>query len=255
MFSQTDWPIWGLCVSESPGPIWPPFILIFKVQFMSDYKKIWQSWWEYRWLCLLRSMWADQPEEAGLSDRRALKRQELVFQLKEVLQKCIVKIWKLLYHVLCNLKNEYVWSLCCCQTNVSFGFKQTGVRQVKYDTLSLCLDSEFYFENGAEKELWAAELIYFGSEWPRCTACIECHLDSDSAVDPPAVEGRWVTLLRHVSVNQVEDSDAPASISTRISFSIPRIESANLGMVGRGGEMGGISMYKKKRKKQRQYII
>lgn len=34
--------------------------------------------------------------------------------------------------------------------------------------------------------------------------------------------------LRHVSVNQVEVRDAPASISTRISFSIPRIESANL---------------------------
>lgn len=37
-----------------------------------------------------------------------------------------------------------------------------------------------------------------------------------------------MTRLRHVSVNQVEDREAPASISTRISFSIPRIESANL---------------------------
>lgn len=35
--------------------------------------------------------------------------------------------------------------------------------------------------------------------------------------------------LRQVSVNHVEASDAPASISTRISFSIPRMESANLG--------------------------
>lgn len=56
----------------------------------------------------------------------------------------------------------------------------------------------------------------------------QCHLDSDAALHPPAVEGRWVTRLRHVSVNQVEVRDAPASISTRISFSIPRIESANL---------------------------
>lgn len=39
-----------------------------------------------------------------------------------------------------------------------------------------------------------------------------------------------MTRLRHVSVNQVEDREAPASISTRISFSIPRIESANLRM-------------------------
>lgn len=42
-----------------------------------------------------------------------------------------------------------------------------------------------------------------------------------------------MTRLRHVSVNQVEDREAPASISTRISFSIPRIESANLRMEGR----------------------
>lgn len=35
--------------------------------------------------------------------------------------------------------------------------------------------------------------------------------------------------LRQVSVNHVEASEAPASISTRISFSIPRMESANLG--------------------------
>lgn len=61
----------------------------------------------------------------------------------------------------------------------------------------------------------------------------QCHLDSDAALHTPAVEGRWVTRLRHVSVNQVEDRDAPASISTRISFSIPRIESANLRMVKR----------------------
>lgn len=47
-------------------------------------------------------------------------------------------------------------------------------------------------------------------------------------VYPPLVEGRWVTLLRQVSVNHVEDNEAPASISTKISFSIPRIESANL---------------------------
>lgn len=52
--------------------------------------------------------------------------------------------------------------------------------------------------------------------------------DSDAAVHPPGVEGRWVARLRHVSVNQVEVRDAPAIISTRISFSIPRIESANL---------------------------
>lgn len=39
-----------------------------------------------------------------------------------------------------------------------------------------------------------------------------------------------MSRLRHVSVNQVEVSDAPASSSTRISFSIPRIESANLWM-------------------------
>lgn len=52
--------------------------------------------------------------------------------------------------------------------------------------------------------------------------------DNDAAVHPPGVEGRWVARLRHVSVNQVEVRDAPASISTRISFSIPRIESANL---------------------------
>lgn len=53
---------------------------------------------------------------------------------------------------------------------------------------------------------------------------------------PPGVEGRWVARLRHVSVNQVEARDAPASISTRISFSIPRIESANL---WEGQKVGG----------------
>lgn len=47
-------------------------------------------------------------------------------------------------------------------------------------------------------------------------------------MDSPAVDGRWVSLVRQVSVNQVEDNDAPAIISTRISFSIPRMESANL---------------------------
>lgn len=49
-------------------------------------------------------------------------------------------------------------------------------------------------------------------------------------------------LLRQVSVNHVEESDAPASISTRISFSIPRMESANLATEGGGGEMGATSV-------------
>lgn len=56
---------------------------------------------------------------------------------------------------------------------------------------------------------------------------------------PPGVEGRWVARLRHVSVNQVEARDAPASISTRISFSIPRIESANLWEGQKVGGEGG----------------
>lgn len=45
----------------------------------------------------------------------------------------------------------------------------------------------------------------------------------------PAVEGRCVSLVRQVNVNQVEAREAPAIIRTRMSFSMPRIESANLG--------------------------
>lgn len=44
----------------------------------------------------------------------------------------------------------------------------------------------------------------------------------------PWVDGRWVSPVRQVSVNHVAASEAPAIISTAISFSIPRIESANL---------------------------
>lgn len=44
----------------------------------------------------------------------------------------------------------------------------------------------------------------------------------------PLVEGRWVSLVKQMRVNQVAAREAPASISTRISFSIPRMESANL---------------------------
>ena len=46
--------------------------------------------------------------------------------------------------------------------------------------------------------------------------------------DPPVVEGRWVNLVRQVRVNQVEESEAPANIKTRINFNMPRMESANL---------------------------
>ena len=56
-----------------------------------------------------------------------------------------------------------------------------------------------------------------------------------------------MTLLRQVSVNQVEDSEAPASISTRISFSIPRMESANL--------KGMTSLYKNTEAKYNTYKI
>jgi len=73
-------------------------------------------------------------------------------------------------------------------------------------------------------------------------AASQSHPDSEAA-DLPVVEGRCVTLFKQVSVNQVEDSEAPASISTRISFSIPRIESANL-EVGEGeGEKTGVDLY------------
>lgn len=96
----------------------------------------------------------------------------------------------------------------------------------------------------AEKQPWHVYWINFGfgvyETLPAALhVCTQCHLDSDAALDPPAVAGRWVTLLRQVSVNQVEDSEAPASISTRISFSIPRIESANLEVSGCGGELFG----------------
>lgn len=56
----------------------------------------------------------------------------------------------------------------------------------------------------------------------------------------PDVEGRWVTELKQVRVNQVDDSEAPASISTKISFSIPRMESANL----RGGQKEDVNILK-----------
>lgn len=107
--------------------------------------------------------------------------------------------------------------------------------------------------------------INFGSVLYHCLpaalhVCTQCHLDSDAALDPPAVAGRWVTLLRQVSVNQVEDSEAPASISTRISFSIPRIESANLEVSGCRGvvwwvERGGITINKEAQRHNKFMIV
>lgn len=69
-----------------------------------------------------------------------------------------------------------------------------------------------------------------------------------------------MTLLRQVSVNQVEDSEAPASISTRISFSIPRIESANLEVSGCRGvvwwvEKGGITINKETQRHNKFMIV
>ncbi len=63
-----------------------------------------------------------------------------------------------------------------------------------------------------------------------------------------------MNLLRQVSVNQVEDSEAPASISTRISFSIPLMESANLGVGERkGGERRNINLYIYKKNTDMKY--
>lgn len=73
---------------------------------------------------------------------------------------------------------------------------------------------------------------HFQSHWMK----FEWRAVCSAAVHWPEVEGRWVYLLRQVSVNQVEASEAPASISTRMSFSMPRMESANLRACVRKGD-------------------
>ena len=50
-----------------------------------------------------------------------------------------------------------------------------------------------------------------------------------------------MSLVQQVRVNHVADKEAPAIVRTRISFSIPRMESANLGHRQEGEQYQSVS--------------